>query len=113
MLLLTINSYKDEVDEEVVNDVIDICEWQFKVRRMYDPVDSDNKTADMEQRVRRSIVSAGGSITSRELKRNLANSIKKSGITFFQNAVKNLISNGELVSVKIGKAEGYQIVIED
>ena len=39
---------KDIVDEDTVDKVISLCNWQLKVRQLHDPIDADSKMAKVE-----------------------------------------------------------------
>jgi hypothetical protein len=68
-------------------------DWQLKVRQQHDPIDADNKMAAVEAGIRRALRS--GSKTDRDLKR--AVHAERTGIWFFDTAVKNLQRAGEIV----------------
>ena len=110
MMLIAINEFKDEIDLEIVEKVIAIGNWQLAVRKVYDPIDADGKTAEMEQRIRRMFENDHAIVTERNMKRALYRHIKIKGITFYQAAIKNLLSQNEIVAVKVGKAKAYQVV---
>jgi len=55
MLLLAVNNLKTIIDAETVQDAIDLCDWQFEVRKLHDPIDADSKFAKMEQSIRRQV----------------------------------------------------------
>jgi hypothetical protein len=86
MALLAVNDFKAEVDEETVHKAIALSDWQLEVRRQHDPIDAENTTAKMEEKIRR--VLANGPKTDRVLKqRTNANRV---GLWFFDTAKKNL-----------------------
>jgi len=86
MILLAVNAGKDEVDESVVQDVIDLMDWQLEARRLHDPIGADSKIAEMEEKIRRKL--KGNPLTESELKR--AVHYERPGIFVYQNAIKNL-----------------------
>lgn len=49
MPLLAINDGKTEVDLETVERVITILKWEYQTRRLVDPIDADNRIAQMEE----------------------------------------------------------------
>jgi hypothetical protein len=86
MPLLAVNELKSEVDEEIVRKVIALANWQLEVRREYDPIDADNKTAAMEEKIRRALKT--GPRTDRELKQSTH--ANRAGLWFYDTAIKNL-----------------------
>ena len=86
MILLAVNAGKDEVDESIVQDVIDLMNWQLEARRLHDPIGADSKIAEMEEKIRRKL--KGNPLTESELKR--AVHYERPGIFVYQNAIKNL-----------------------
>jgi len=102
MALFCANECKSEIDVEIVERVITLCDWQLEVRRIYDPIDADNTIAEMEERVRRYL--RQGELTERELKRKLHRIIERSGTWCFINAMKNLRTAREIYYRKNEKA---------
>ncbi len=86
MPLLAINEGKFVVDAEIVDKALQVMDWQLKVRKQLDPIDADNKTAAMEQRIRRAL--SNGPLSERELKRRVH--YDRYGIWFFKRALENL-----------------------
>jgi hypothetical protein len=93
MSLLTVNELKTEVDTEVINQVIALCDWQFSVRALHDPIDAANTIAAMEEKIRR-ILKARGALPERELKQYT--NATRSGLWAFQAAKKNLMTHDEV-----------------
>ena len=93
MPLLAANDFKNEIDVPTVTKVIDLCNHQLVVRQLYDPIDADNETAKMEEKIRR-VLRVKGTITERELKRNIH--AERSGLWIYSAAVKNLGIAGEV-----------------
>ena len=93
MCLLAVNDRRNEVDENVVENVIKLCDWQLKVRKLYTPVDADNVAAELEGGIRKQLENRG-SITRRELIQ-YTNAYRK-GIFWFNCALKNLNDEGEI-----------------
>jgi hypothetical protein len=83
MPLLAVDDDKDEVDEETVKKAIALCKWQLNVRRLYDPIDAENKMAEMEEKIRRVLRSGPKTYT-------------RVGIWFFEKAKENLKRNKEI-----------------
>jgi hypothetical protein len=69
-----------------------LCKWQLNVRRLYDPIDAENKMAEMEEKIRR--VLRSGPKTERELKQRT--NYTRVGIWFFEKAKENLKRNKEI-----------------
>jgi hypothetical protein len=92
LLLLAANNLKDRVDLETVRDVIVLCNWQLKARRKYTPIDSENKMAAMEERIRRQL--AREPMKSGKL--SAAVHYKRYGTWVYQRALENLIKFGEV-----------------
>ena len=102
MILLTINAGKNEVDEAIIKDVIDLMNWQLQARRLHDPIDADSAIAKTEEKVRRILTT--GSRSDRDLKR--AVHYNRIGTWVFSNAIRNLTKCGEICfdkTVKVWK----------
>jgi hypothetical protein len=93
MSLLTVNELKREVDVDVVDKVISLCDWQFSVRALHDPIDADNAIAGMEEKIRR-VLRTRGSLTDRELKQYT--NATRTGLWAFNTAKKNLMAHSEV-----------------
>jgi Bifunctional DNA primase/polymerase, N-terminal/Protein of unknown function (DUF3987) len=93
MSLLAINELKSEVDAETVRKVTALCDWQFHIRLLHDPVDADNEVARMEEKIRR-VLTGRGDLTDRDLQR--AVHANRKGVWFYSTAKRNLKSSGEL-----------------
>jgi hypothetical protein len=93
MSLLAVNDLKNEVDEETVLKVIALCNWQFNVRMIHDPIDADNKIAKMEQSIRR--VLRTGPKKERQLKQRV--NANRSGLWVFTTARNNLQREMEII----------------
>jgi len=92
MPLLAANEGKDFVDEEIVEKAIALCDWQLDVRRLHDPIDAENKMAQMEEKIRRTL--KAGQLTDRQLKQRT--NYRRTGIWFYETAMNNLKRNGEI-----------------
>ncbi|MDD4194968.1 MAG: hypothetical protein PHT96_00975 [Syntrophorhabdaceae bacterium] len=92
MLLFAVNEAKSEIDVNTVESVIELVEWQHRVRQQYDPIDVDNESAKIETRIRRAL--ASGSKTKRELQQRTA--AARSGKWLWNNALQNLITDEEI-----------------
>ena len=92
MNLLAINELKKEVDEEIIEKVIQLMNWQLEMRKLYDPIDADSNIAKMEERIRR--VLRISPKTERELKRETH--AHRAGLWTFEQAKKNLLRSQEI-----------------
>jgi hypothetical protein len=95
MLLLTANNLKDQVDLDTVEDAIVMCNWQLKARRMYDPIDSESKMAEMEERIRRKLIP--GPLKWGKLA--AAVHYKRAGTWLFTKALEGLIKFEEVEEI--------------
>lgn len=93
MGLLAVNELKTEVDQDIFKKVIALCDWQFSVRALHDPIDADNAIAGMEEKIRR-VLRARGSQKDRKLKQLTA--AYRSGLWSYNTAKKNLMASGEM-----------------
>jgi hypothetical protein len=92
MGLLAVNEKKSEVDAEIVRNIIDIINWQYEVRQLHDPIDADNKIAQMEEKIRRSLRQRV--FSDRDLKRRT--NAHRSGLWFYNTALNNLKKANEI-----------------
>jgi hypothetical protein len=86
MSLLSINEMKFKVDEDIVMKVIQLMDWQLQIRKLYDPIDSDTKIANIEERIRRALQT--GPKSERDLKRTI--NASRSGVWIYEQARNNL-----------------------
>jgi hypothetical protein len=99
MSLLAVNDLKNEIDEETVDRVTKLCDWQLAVRKIHDPIDADNKIAKLEESIRRQLTN--GPKTERELKQRV--NANRAGLWAFDTAKKNLERAGEIALDKKSK----------
>lgn len=92
MLLFTVNEAKTVIDVAIVEGVIELVEWQHRVRQQYDPIDVDNESAKIETRIRRAL--ATGARSKRELQQRTA--AARSGKWLWNNALQNLVNDEEI-----------------
>jgi hypothetical protein len=102
MILLAVNSRKREIDLDIVKKVLALVNWQHDVRQLYDPIDADNETASMEEKIRRQLQK--GAKTDRELF-NSTNARRK-GHWLFRMALENLKAAQEVIYDKGSKKYG-------
>lgn len=96
MGLLAVNDLKPSIDEETVRKVIDLCDWQLRVRRCYDPIDADSVVARLEEKIRRVLQ------TGPKKKRELSKAVNahRSGLWMFNMALSNLLNAGQIAELK-------------
>jgi hypothetical protein len=92
MELLAVNNLKCDIDLEITRHAVDLCDWQLEVRRVHDPIDADNKSAKMEEAIRR--VLGKRPMTDRELKQYT--NARRSGLWVYENSIKNLRKSKEI-----------------
>ncbi len=92
MIILAANQLKDSIDIEIVEKVISLCDWQFKVRQLYDPIDAENNIAELEEKIRR--VLKNGEQTERYIKQYTH--YNRYGLWYFETAKKNLTKHKEI-----------------
>jgi len=92
MSLLAVNELKKEIDVDIVNKVIALCDWQLNVRKIHDPIDADNKIAALEERIRRALKKGQKKIG--RLKQVV--NANRTGLWFFEKALKNLERYSEI-----------------
>jgi hypothetical protein len=83
------------ITRTAVQAVIEMLEWQLKVRLLYYPTIADNQTAAMEQKIRKVLVRAPGQWVRRKDVYNLVNGTRV-GIATFDKALDGLQRNGEI-----------------
>jgi hypothetical protein len=112
MPLIALTMDKDEVDGEVVAVVTAILDYEFRVRVLTDPINADNKIAALEQRIRNVLsVAGGGWVRERELRQKTH--ADRSGVYFFQCAVRNLETISREIEVcPTAKKKLYRLVSE-
>jgi hypothetical protein len=96
MMLLALSQEQFEIDRDTVERAISLIEYQFKLRKLYDPVDTDNEYASMEEKIRRFVIAARPGVLSRRDLVQKTNANRK-GVYLFDNAIGNLIKSGEIV----------------
>jgi hypothetical protein len=108
MPLLAVNDGKKEVDEETVRKAIALCDWQYHVRQLYDPIDAENTVARLEMAILRNL-RAKGPMSERDLKQHT--NAHRSGLYWFDMALNNLKKAGEIV-LQGGKGKIWAIRAE-
>jgi hypothetical protein len=96
MSLMAVNENKKEVDEETISKVIELCNWQLRVRRLHNPIDAENVIARMEERIRRQL-RANGPMTERQLRQKT--NADRDGLWAFSTAMSNLQKADDIYQV--------------
>lgn len=109
MLLVAIIMDKDIIDLEVIEVVTAMLDYEYAVRVATDPIDANNKTALMEERIRRALAS-GQWVTHRDLWRQIH--AARYGSFIFDCAIKNLESSCHEIEVHRtkGKRAKYRLL---
>uniref|UniRef100_A0A6M3LDK6 DUF3987 domain-containing protein n=1 Tax=viral metagenome TaxID=1070528 RepID=A0A6M3LDK6_9ZZZZ len=94
MLLMAINRKAARIDAEIVSNAIELVDWQLLMRQAYDPIDADNASAKMEEKIRRTLDNKGP-LTDRELKQ--WSNAHRSGLWLYSIAMGNLRREKEIV----------------
>jgi hypothetical protein len=90
-MLLAVNSLKSVIDLEVMQHATALCDWQIEVRREHDPIAAEDRTSEMEERIRR--VLRKGPKTESRIKQAInpwKAGNKPISLYVFQTAFKNL-----------------------
>jgi hypothetical protein len=88
MILFCANENKTKVTPDITKRVIDLLEWQRRVREENDVIDAEGKIARMEEGIRRAVRKNPQGVTRRDLQR-MTNS-NRAGIFVWNTALKNL-----------------------
>jgi hypothetical protein len=105
MPLLSINESRDVIDADIVTKATKLCDWELKVRKLYDPIDADNKYAHTEENMRRWLKKGEGEpMTERDLKKCV--NYQRIGSFVYEQAKKSLLKTGEIKSL-LGKKLAY------
>jgi len=106
MPLLAVNDLKPTIDVETVEKVIALCNHQHTLRQTHDPIDAENNTARIEEKIRRALRDKGPL-----RKRTLQTVVHahREGLFFFTQALNNLMANNE---VGVGKSGDYFLGVE-
>lgn len=92
MQLLALNQEKPIIDEEIVTHAIALCDWQLKVRQLFDPIDADSAIAQLEQRILRAL--GNGPLRDRDLKTKV--NAYRSGLWMYDRALENLKKHSDI-----------------
>jgi hypothetical protein len=92
MVLFCANENKAKVTPDITERVVSLLEWQYKVRKEYDPIDAEGKVARVEQNIRRVLNS--GPLRKRDLQRKVH--YDRYGLFIFNAALQNLLEEREV-----------------
>jgi hypothetical protein len=91
--ILALTCHKTLIDAEVIQAVIQMLDYELRLRTQTDPVDGDNAIAKLEQRIRNVLTSRGG-LKLRSLKQ--LSHANRSGLWMFNQALDNLLRAREV-----------------
>jgi hypothetical protein len=95
--LLAFTQDKTSVDLEVVVAVIDILDYELRLRELTDPIDADNRVARLEQAIRKVLgCNQGPTLRKRDLRRRTH--ADRYGLWAFDRALENLVRAGDIVT---------------
>jgi hypothetical protein len=95
MMLLALSQEEFEISRTTVDRAIDLIDYQLQVRKLYDPIDAENKHAHMEEKIRRYVrANSDRYVTRRELAQNT--NASRVGVYFFNSATENLVKSQEI-----------------
>jgi len=92
MPLFAAINLQNTIDLDIVERVIKLMNWQLLMRKLYSPIDADNKMAQIEERIRRNLRMKP--LTERELKRNIH--ADRCGEFYFSHAKANLLRSKDV-----------------
>ena len=95
MMLLSLSMGEFEIGRSTVERAIALIEYQLHVRKLYDPIDADNKFAQMEEKIRRINRDASPYFVTYRVLAQKTNA-NRVGIFLFDSAVKNLMQSQEI-----------------
>jgi hypothetical protein len=93
MLLLAVTTSSAKVTRDIVSRVIDILDYELRVRRLTDPIDAENIIAKLEEKIRR-VVREHPGLKRRQIQQRVHGS--RYGIKLFNDALRNLEANKEI-----------------
>ena len=96
MPLLPANDLRETIEADIIQNAIDIVEWQLQMRRLHNPIDAEGKVAFMEQKITR--ILERGAINVRALRQRA--SADRFGLWAFKSALNNLKEHDIVTSYK-------------
>jgi hypothetical protein len=106
MDLLAFSSGQRRIDERLLQSVLDILEYERKVRSFLHPIDAANPWAAMEQKIR-NVLAQHGPLSKRDIRRYT--NADRYGLKVFEAAMSNLICHGE---IRVRSDGRYELVPE-
>jgi hypothetical protein len=101
LVLLAFNEGKAEIDVDVTTKVIKIMEWEYKVRCFYSPIKAANRSAQMEESIRRRLLAApNDTLPMGRLKSEVG--LYHHGYSVFESAMKRL-TNARAIEIVNGR----------
>lgn len=91
MPLLALTMDKDIIDNEVMDVLLSILDYEITIRRLTDPIDADDRIARLEQKIIRTL-KVRGPLTRRDLHRHT--NARRDGLWAFDRALTHLIHEG-------------------
>lgn len=100
MELFAANRMVSVVDEGIVNNAIELMDWEFEMRQLHDPIDADNTIAKMEEKIRRALSrrnpETGDLVSLGDRKLKQVTNANRSGLYFYSLGLKNLRNADEI-----------------
>jgi hypothetical protein len=93
LALIALTTDKGCIDLETVEVVTEILRYEMQLRILTDPVDADNRVAQLEQRIRQQL-KARGPLRERALRRHT--NADRQGLWAFRMAMENLFTAGDV-----------------
>ena len=82
------------ITAEIVDQVVDLLQYEVAIRRMMQPVIADNAVAEMEQMIMLYLPNSGEPIRRRDLYRKVH--AERKGLGIFDRAIQNLVNDHQL-----------------
>lgn len=110
-MLLAVNSLKSVIDLEVMQHATALCDWQIEVRREHDPIAAEDRTSEMEERIRRVLRKGAKSESAIKQAINPWKADNKPiSLWVFSNAFKNMQNANEM---KYNKTQKVWFLVSD
>jgi hypothetical protein len=93
LALIALTTDKLGIDVATVGAVTAMLDYELRLRRITDPIDAENKIAELEEAIRRNLQSRGA-LTPRELRQRT--SADRKGLWAFNQALENLRKAGDV-----------------
>lgn len=108
MGLIAITNDWDQINVETIDSIVEILEYEFRIRQLTDPIDADNQIARLEEKIRRALA-AHGPLNHRDLLRYT--NANRAGLWAFHQALSNLKNAGQIYFDK--KSSTYFLAAEE